>query len=140
VVAFFSLSLAAQETVPHAYLHKLAMFDRLQKVSTTDLAAMTSRAQSGAPDAQYQLALLYGAGRVLPEDAAAAERWMRKSAGQGYVPAETGMGEMYLRNRGTGDPKGADAEHWLLLAATKGDAEAQLWLGLGYDRGLLWPH
>jgi TPR repeat protein len=136
VFVFFSLSLAAQENVPESYLHKLATIDRLQTLSSTDLADLTSRAQSGSADALYQLAFVYGAGRVVPRDMAASDRWMRKSAEQGYVPAETAMGEHYFGKHTAGPvPNGADAERWLRLAATQGGAEAQLWLGLGYDRG-----
>ena len=136
VFVFFSLSLAAQESLPDSYAQKLVTIDRLLKLSSNDLADLTFNAQSGASDAQYQLALIYEAGRVVPRNLAASGRWMRKSAEQGYVSAETGMGLMYLDDRRTGAvPNHADAERWLLQAAVQGDAEAQLWLGTGYDRG-----
>ena len=32
-------------------------------------------------------------------------------------------------------PDYADADRWLRLAATQGDADAQFWLGTGYERG-----
>jgi len=135
-IALLSLSLAAQESLPNFYLQRLATIDRLQKLTSTDLADLTSRAQSGASEAQYQLAMVYGAGRIVPQDEATSRRWMLKSAEQGYVPAETGMGEVYLDKHLNGrDPNHADAERWLRLAATHGDAEAQLWLGDGYERG-----
>jgi len=63
---------------------------------------------------------------------------MLKSAEQGYVPAQVGMGETYLRNlpKESGViPDYGDAERWLRLAATQGNAEAQEWLGTGYERG-----
>jgi hypothetical protein len=47
------------------------------------------------------------------------------------------MGAMYLndiRHNGV-IPDYADAERWLRLAAMQGDADAQLWLGNGYERG-----
>jgi TPR repeat protein len=60
---------------------------------------------------------------------------MMKSAEQGYIPAETMIGCTYLDNHITDPvPNYADAERWLRAAATQGDAEAQLWLGIGYDR------
>ena len=44
---------------------------------------------------------------------------------------------MYLVNAKTGPvPNYADADRWLRLAAIQGDAEAQFWLGAGYERGL----
>jgi TPR repeat protein len=134
-IVLFSLSLAAQERLPDSYLQKLTTIDCLQKLRPVDLADLTSRAQSGAPEAQYQLALVYGAGRIVPRDKAASQGWMMKAAEQGHVPAETFMGLMYLDNHITGPvPNYAEAERWLRLAATRGDAEAELWLGIGYDR------
>lgn len=136
VFVFFSLFLAAQESLPDPYAKKLVTIERLLNLSSTDLANLTSHAQSGACDAQYKLALVYAAGRVVPQDLAASQRWMRKSAEQGYVSAETGMGLMYLGDRRAGAvPNYADADRWLRLAAMQGDADAQLWLGTGYDRG-----
>jgi TPR repeat protein len=135
-IASLTLSLPAQENLPESYLQKLTTVDRLQKLTSTDLAVLTSRAQSGAAEAQYQLALVYGAGRIVPRDEVTSQRLMMESAKQGYIPAETMIGGTYLENHITGPvPNYADAERRLRVAATQGDAEAQLWLGLGYDRG-----
>ena len=135
-IALLSVSLVAQERLPDSYLQKLTTIDRLQKLTSIDLAELTSHAQSGVPEAQYQLALVYGAGRIVPGDEAASQAWMMKAAEQGHVSAETFMGLMYLDNHTTDSvPNYAEAERWLLLAATRGDAEAELWLGIGYDRG-----
>ena len=137
-IALLSLSLFAQEHVPDSYLQELATIDRLQYLTPTELADLTSRAQSGGAEAQYQLALVYGAGRIVPRDEVTSQRWMMKSAEQGYVPAETMIGCSYLNNHTTGAvPNYAEGEKWLLSAAMHGDAEAQFWLGLGYDRGYL---
>jgi TPR repeat protein len=83
------------------------------------------------------LALVYAEGRLVPKDLAAARTWMLKSAEQGYVPAQDGMGEMYLNNitYPGAIPDYGDAERWLRLAAFQGDADAQFWLGTGYERG-----
>lgn len=136
VVAFLAVSVTAQEGLPASYRERLATLDRLKRMTATDVQDLTSQAQSGAPDAQYVLALVYGIGRLVPRDEAAAQRWMLKSAEQGYVPAEAAVGEHYLDKHRSGPvPNYADADRWLRLAATQGDAEAQLWLGLGYERG-----
>jgi TPR repeat protein len=135
-IGLFSPLLLAQERLPDSYLQKLETIDRLQKLTSTDLAVLTSQAQSGAGEAQYQLALVYGAGRIVLRDKITSQRWMMKSAEQGYIPAETMIGATYLDNHLTGPvPNYADSERWLRLAATQGDSEAELWLGLGYDRG-----
>ena len=74
----------------------------------------------------------------MPRDEVTSQRWMVKSAEQGYVPAETMIGCSYLNNHTAGAvPNYAEGEKWLLSAAMHGDAEAQFWLGLGYDRGYL---
>jgi TPR repeat protein len=138
VIALFSLSLFAQEHVPDSYLQELATIDRLRYLTPTELADLTSRAQSGGAEAQYQLALVYGAGRIVPRDEVTWQRWMMKSAEQGYVPAETMIGCSYLNNdTSAAVPNYAEGEKWLLSAAMQGDAEAQFWLGLGYDQGYL---
>lgn len=134
-ITLLSLSLVAQERLPDSYLQKLATMDRLQNLTSIDLADLISHAQLGVPEAQYQLALVYGAGRIAPRDKAASQGWMLKAAEQGHVPAETCMGLKYLDSHITGPiPNYAEAERWLRLAATQGDAEAELWLGIGYDR------
>jgi TPR repeat protein len=63
---------------------------------------------------------------------------MLKSAEKGYTPAQRGMGELYLNSipdLGDAIPDHGDAERWLRLAASEGDADAQCLLGSGYERG-----
>jgi TPR repeat protein len=132
----FSFSVAAQENLPASYLQRLATVDRLLKLTPAEFADLKSRAQAGEAEAQYQLAFVCGVGRITPRDKAESQRWMLKSAEQGYVPAETSMGASYLDNHIRGPaPNYAESERWLRLASEQGDAEAQLWLGIGFDRG-----
>jgi uncharacterized protein len=136
VVAFFVNPLLAQESLPPSYLDSLATVDRLQTLTQSDFRELTSKAQSGAPDAMYLLALVYDEDLLVPKDKATAQRWMLKSAELGYVPAQVGMGKMYLEKQLNGPvPNYADADRWLRLAATQGDPEAQFWLGTGYEQG-----
>ena len=109
----------------------------MEALTQMDLPKLFSAAQSGDPTVEHLLALLYEEGRLLPKDSTAARNWMGKSAEQGYVPAQEGMGEMYLNNvRHNGPiPDYGEAERWLRLAAMQGDADAQEWLGNGYERG-----
>jgi hypothetical protein len=111
--------------------------DHLEALTLRDFTNVVSDAQSGHREAQYLMALVCGEGRLVPKDFAVARRWMLKSAEQGYVPAQGAMGEMYLigvRDNGP-IPDYGDADRWLRLAATQGDADAQFWLGTGYERG-----
>lgn len=129
-VVLFATASPAQQSLPASYEAHMATVARVESMTQTDLGQLVSKAQAGEPEAQHALALVYERGRLVPRDESAALSWMRKSAEQGYVPAQEGMGALY-RPEGP-NPNRADAERWLHLAATEGDAEAQFWLGAGY--------
>jgi TPR repeat protein len=134
---FFASCLAAQQNLPASTKERLAAFTQLDRLTRSDFVTLLSEAQSGDSHSQYLLALAYGEGQIIERDLAGARRWMLRSAEQGYVPAEASLGEMYLTNiphEGAIDGY-ADADRWLRLAATQGDAHAQFWLGTGYQRG-----
>ncbi len=61
-------------------------------VKTNDLNALVMQVQDGDREAEYLLALVYEHGHLLRRDFASAQIWMSKSAEQGYVPAQLGMG------------------------------------------------
>jgi uncharacterized protein len=138
VVLFLLVGAAtAQQPVPASTQALLATAARLEALSLSDFTEVVSEAQSGHPEAQYLMALFYEEGRFVPRDFAVARNWMLKSAEQGYLPAQDGMGEMYLNNITHNGPitDYGEPERWLRLAATQGDADAQFWLGTGYERG-----
>lgn len=127
----------AQDRLPASAQARRATMDHLEALTLRDFTNVASDAQLGHREAQYLMALVYGEGRLVPKDFAVARRWMLQSAEQGYVPAQGAMGEMYLigiRDNGP-IPDYGDADRWLRLAATQGDADAQFWLGTGYERG-----
>jgi TPR repeat protein len=134
---FFVTPLAAQQNLPKSTQEHLAASARVETLTPSDFKTLLSQAQSGDREAHYLLALIYERGLLVPRDFPAAGSWMLKSAEQGYVPAQGAMGEMYLINvRDNGPiPDYGDADRWLRLAATQGDADAQYWLGTGYGRG-----
>ena len=126
----------AQDPLPASTQARLATIAYLESFASGDLARVLSKAESGDREAQYLMALIYLEGRLVPKDFATGQSWMLKSAEQGYVPAQAGMGELYLngiRHHGV-IPDHADAEKWLRLAAMQGDADAQVCLGEGYER------
>jgi len=127
----------AQEHLPASTQARLAIWAHVESLRQSDLPRLMSEAQSGDPKAEHLLALVYVEGRLVPKDLATARTWMLKSAEQGYIFAQDGIGEMYLNNiTYLGPiPDYGDAERWLRLAAHQGDADAQLWLGTGYQRG-----
>ncbi|MGQ0708850.1 MAG: tetratricopeptide repeat protein [Rhodoferax sp.] len=80
-------------------------------------------AQGGDAVAQWnvsKLLLAHAAGSDGDAQLRQAYLWCRRSAEQGFVPAQASLGTMYVR---MGKP--ADALAWLTRAAEAGDAEAQ---------------
>jgi TPR repeat protein len=137
VMVLLAAGVAAQENLPPSYLEFLEMRNHSAQLTPAEISQLASRAQAGASEAQYKLALLYEGGSPLTKDAAAAQRWMLKSAGQGYAPAERGMGRLYMSLLENGVADHGEAERWFQMAAVQGDAEAQFWLGLGCQAGSL---
>jgi TPR repeat protein len=137
VVLVFVIRLPAQQPVPQSTQEFSAAVARVGVLTPSDFKTLQSQAQSGDPEAQYLLALAYEDGRPVTRDLGMGRNWMLKSAEQGYPPAQAGMGETYLNNwsENAAVPNYGDAERWLRLAATTGNAEAQEWLGTGYERG-----
>src|SRR5215469_10738135 len=136
VLVLLMATALTQEPIPASTQMYRATVAYVYSWGIPDLIRVMSQAQSGDREAQYLMALAYEGSRLLPRDLAAARSWMLKSAEHGYLPAQTGMGSMYLigvRDNGP-IPDYVDAEKWLRLAATQGDADAQFWLGIGYAR------
>ena len=129
-------ALLAQDHLPASTQTMLATQAHLEALTHSDLSRLVSEAESGDRKAEYLLALLYQEDRLVPRDLTVARNWMLKSAEQGYLPAQAGMGEMLISGRNNGViPDYGDAERWLRMAAAQWDADAQLWLGVGYERG-----
>jgi TPR repeat protein len=129
------IPLTAQERLPKSTLDRAAAVARVAVLTPNDFNTLQSQAQSGDREAQYLLALAYEDGRLVARDFAVSRSWMLKSAEQGYVPAQARMGETYLPKEHGVIPDYGDAERWLRLAASQGNAEAQECLGTGYERG-----
>ena len=69
----------------------------LSDAATTDLEALTKRAESGEAGAQVALAILYRDGKGMEKDAAAAMTWAHRAADQGHAEAMDFVGFAYLR-------------------------------------------
>ena len=71
------------------------------------------------PKAKYNLGLKYLNGDGVPRDYAAAVRWFRKAADQGFPEAQTNLGFMYAK--GLGVPQDyTEAMKWCRKAADQG--------------------
>jgi hypothetical protein len=91
-------------------------------------------AEQGAPDAQFELGLLYLNGQGVAQDDAAAMMWFRKAADQGLATAQIRLGVMY--ESGQGVPKDyGQAVHWYRMAADQGRSSAQFSMASAYGTG-----
>ena len=78
-------------------------------------------AESGVPDAQYKLSLMYRDGNYYEKDPAKYEKWLKSAADKHSVRAQVMYGDM-LMMRGSKD----DAMRYYLGAAERGDWEARI--------------
>jgi uncharacterized protein len=89
--------------------------------------------EQGHPDAQFNLARIYGKaeglylkrGRVVPQDNVEAAKWLRRAADQGYLPAQAKLGELLMEGGHGLSADLVDAYYWLSKAASAGDAQAK---------------
>ena len=89
-----------------------------------DLAKVQKAAEQGDSKAQYNLGLMYAAGRGVPKDEPKAVEWWQKAAEQGNTEAQYCLGLMYAD--GLGVPKDErKAMEWWQKAAGQWNAEAQ---------------
>lgn len=98
------------------------------------VSEILKRAQSGNPDAQNQLGLLYSEGRGLPQNHFEAKDWFKKAADQGHADAQVNLGTLYSLGQGApfSDPM---ALYWFQKAAEQRNALAFAKLGMMYERG-----
>jgi TPR repeat protein len=81
-------------------------------------------ADTGLPEAQYDLAWLYRDGQGVAQHYGDANRWYRKAAVQGYTPAQYGLGTMYRDGLGVAIDL-IEAHMWFNVAAEGGDLAAR---------------
>ena len=77
---------------------------------------------------------MYATGQGVQQDNAAAALWFRKAAEQGYVPAQSNLGTLYLYGRGVTQDDN-EAVMWFRRAADQNDAVAEFLLGNQYANG-----
>ncbi len=96
------------------------------------------QAQTGDPNAQNELGLLYSEGRGLPRNYHEAKDWFKKSAEQGHAGAQVNLGTLYSLGRGApfSDPM---ALFWFQKAAEQRNALAFAKLGMMYEQGRAVP-
>ncbi|HEX7677375.1 MAG TPA: tetratricopeptide repeat protein [Thermoanaerobaculia bacterium] len=95
---------------------------------------ITNRAETGATDAQIELADMFYNGEGVAQSYSRALYWYEQAAGAGVARAETQLGWMHTRGIGTKLDR-SKAAIWFQKAASAGDARAQNYLGYAYLRG-----
>jgi len=103
---------------------------------STDLASLTSRADTGDAMAAYEVANHYNGrtGRALnlPE----AFRYLERAAQHGHVPAQADLGFVYFNGNGSTPKDLAKSFHWFKRAADGGSVIAQCMVGDFHSLGL----
>jgi TPR repeat protein len=78
-------------------------------------------AESGSPDAQFNLALMYLDGSGVVKNEQEAVLWFRRAADQGQAKAQKNLGNLYATGIGVRRDN-VNAHMWLNLCAASGDA------------------
>lgn len=110
-IACFSLSFGAQaQTAP--------------TTQTSEIEALTLRAENGDAESQYALAFMYFQGKHVPENISESMRWAHRSAEQGNMNAQGFLGANYYLGHGV--PRNyTKSVNWLSKAADQGHRGAQ---------------
>jgi TPR repeat protein len=87
-------------------------------------------ADTGNPDAQFNMGQAYRLGRGVPADLKIAASWYQKAAAQGHEQAQANYGVILYESG-----KRAESMSWIRKAAARGDARAQYILGIELSNG-----
>ncbi len=81
-------------------------------------------AKKGNAEAQYNLGVMYRAGRGVPQDYSEARKWYQLAAEQGNAIAQFNLGWMYASGKGV--PQNyVQAQMWFNVAVANADGEAR---------------
>jgi TPR repeat protein len=117
-----------------SYAERMINADKYAQKQADDARATQKAAEQGNAIAQFNLGILYGQGKGVPQDYPKAAFWYRKAAEQGNANAQLNLGNAYRTGQGvTRDD--AEAVVWYRKAAEQGDAAAQWSLGVSYEYG-----
>lgn len=92
------------------------------------------RAQAGDAKSQFNLGMLYLAGRVGDKNPTEAAKWFERAAEQGVATAQFNLGVLYQRGEGV-TQNDERAVSWYRKAATQNFAQAQHNLATAYAEG-----
>jgi len=102
-------------------------YESLQTEDTSEedqrIAALEEIARKD-PRAAYDLGLRFFRGDGVRQDSYQAIRWMREAAEHGNLNAQKALGRLYLTGLEEMGSDPAEAEKWLMIAASRGDKES----------------
>ncbi len=102
------------------------------ELQPADMNAVRGKAETGDAAAEYELGRSMLSPRPTDSEFESAIPWFRRSAEQGYAPAEYMYGSIFREGRWKNPQQ---LVHWWTKAAEQGDINAQLWLGAHYEDG-----
>ena len=109
-------------------------FPALAAGKKIDLEALTTKAQAGDPQAQYDLGVAYDVGQEVNRDLEVAFGWFLKAANQGHAEAQFTTGQCYFYGDGITQDKALGAK-WYYEAAVQDHTQAIYDLGECYFLG-----
>lgn len=116
--------------------------EAMQAVENNDYAKafgiFKKLAEAGDREAQYNLAMLYRAGKGVEKDPEQGAQWFRRAADQGLTEAQFQLGYCYDKGEGV-EQSDQYAFIWYRKAAEHGHVNAQINLGVMYANGLGTP-
>ena len=104
------------------------------KHSSSDIAELLKKANSGDASAQFETGRAYETGNGVRENPEQAALWYRKAAEQGSPKAQNSLGVLYWSGNGVERDK-KEAVQWYRKAARQGDANAMFNIGAAYYNG-----
>lgn len=129
------IALAFSLVFPSRGLPQSATSALISKSPRIDLKALMTKANSGNPEAQYQLGIAYGHGLGVDKSEYEAMRWYRLAANSGYTDAQNDLA--YLYETGPDGLKDmAEAVKWYMRSAIYGNGMAQFNIGRLHLYGL----
>jgi TPR repeat protein len=96
------------------------------------MSAVRERAEAGDAVAEYEVGRSMLSSKPTDQEVAAAMPWFRRSAEQGYAPAEYIYGDLFREGRWKNPQQ---LVYWWTKAAEQGEVRAQSWLGAFYEQG-----
>jgi hypothetical protein len=124
---------AAQKEPRGLYLLGILHLDGGNEPQAASLLRQAAEAKNR--DAQYRLALLYGAGRGVEKDEKLAMQWMRQAADQRQAEAQYFLAAAYSRGLYGLRRDDIAAAEWLRRSARQGNVDAQYALANAYADG-----